>query len=331
MSEYWKSTVSLHPPACGTPFLIVNLQPKYWCKHCKTYVRDTKLERSSHDATPKHQGNLKRFLRDLHRGHERDERDKQRAKDEVERLNGMVSGSPTSVVEGSTSEGTPWRRKPANPPSSAAPSKQATLAERKQQMAQLAAMGVAVPEDFRREMAMAGDWQTLSERPIYSEGLKKEEDDEDVKPSNLNIGVRKRKFEGQEEEEEAGETVVRRGWGSTTRTYPGAGGDDLDTLLEQTNVLRRRDGALPDTGWADAKENPVDLPVQRQSTAKEIDEAVPKVPAIKMEVSTWSASDSAAALDHGQKTDAPTVKAEDDSMGSGIVFKKRKPKHIRQK
>ena len=51
MSEYWKST------------------PKYWCKHCGIYVRDTKLERTNHEATGKHQGALKRFLRDLHRGH----------------------------------------------------------------------------------------------------------------------------------------------------------------------------------------------------------------------------------------------------------------------
>ncbi|KAA6406924.1 MAG: hypothetical protein FRX48_09222 [Lasallia pustulata] len=312
MSEYWKST------------------PKYWCKHCKTYVRDTKLERTSHDATPKHQGNLKRFLRDLHRGHDRDERDRQRAKDEVERLNGLVSGSPASAAEGSTSEGAPWRRKAAKPPLSSAPSKQATPAERKQQMAQLAAMGVAVPEEFRREMAMAGDWQMLSERPIYSEGLKKEEDDEDVKPNSLNIGVRKRKFEGQEEEEEAGEMVMRRGWGSTTRTYPGEGEDDLDTLLERTKAVRRRDGALQDAGLGNEKETPADLPERPQSTAGAIEDPPSNMPVIKTEESTLGESDLTAAPEQGL-TDTPAIKTEGNSMGSGVVFKKRKPKHIRQK
>ena len=322
--------MSLYFAVCCAPFLTIYLQPKYWCKHCKTYVRDTKLERTSHDATPKHQGNLKRFLRDLHRGHERDERDKQRAKNEVERLNGVVSGSPASAAEGSTSEGAPWRRKLAQPSSNAAPSKQATPAERKQQMAQLAAMGVAVPEDFRREMAMAGDWQTLSERPIFSEGLKKEEDDEDAKPSYLNIGVRKRKFEGQEEEEEAGETVVRRGWGSTKRTYPGEVEDDLDTLLERTKSVRRRDEILRDASSGDAQETSVDLLERPQRAAGAVEEFPSKVPAIKKEESTWSAPDLAATPDHSL-IDAPMVKTEDDPMGSGIVFKKRKPKHIRQK
>ncbi|SLM33522.1 Zinc finger, U1-type [Lasallia pustulata] len=311
MSEYWKST------------------PKYWCKHCKTYVRDTKLEKTSHDATPKHQGNLKRFLRDLHRGHERDERDRQRAKDEVEGLNGVVSGSSGSAAEGSTSEGAPWRRKAANPPPQSAQSRQTTPAERKQQMAQLAAMGVAVPEDFRRELALAGDWQTLSERPVNSKALKKEEDDDDVKPSNLNIGVRKRKFEGEEEEEEAGESVLRRGWGSTKRTFSCDGEDDLDTLLERTRVVRRRDEALRDAGSGDAKETSLDLPERRIASTEGMKES-PKGSTIKEEESMGFSLDLAAAPEHGL-IDAPVFKTEDDSVGSGVVFKKRKPKHLRQK
>ena len=197
-------------------------------------------------------------------------------------------------------------------------------------MAQLAAMGVAVPEEFRKEMAMAGDWQMLSERPIYSEGLKKEEDDEDVKPNNMNIGVRKRKFAGQEEEEKAGEMVVRRGWGSTTRTYPGEGEDDLDTLLERTKVVPRRDGALLDAGLGNEKETPADLLERPQSTASGIEETPPNVPVIKTEESTLGESDLTAAPEQGL-TDTPVVKTEDNSMGSGVVFKKRKPKHIRQK
>ena len=57
MSEYWKST------------------PKYWCKHCSVYVRDTKLERTNHEATGRHQGAIKRSLRDLHRNAEQQERE----------------------------------------------------------------------------------------------------------------------------------------------------------------------------------------------------------------------------------------------------------------
>ncbi|MBE7181524.1 MAG: hypothetical protein INR71_10015, partial [Terriglobus roseus] len=87
--------LSFPPPAFWTSTLtgpVSAPQPKYWCKFCKTYVRDTKFERQQHDATGRHQSNIQRSLRTLHRDAERGERDKQRARDEVARLNGVVGG-----------------------------------------------------------------------------------------------------------------------------------------------------------------------------------------------------------------------------------------------
>ncbi|KAK0509460.1 hypothetical protein JMJ35_007854 [Cladonia borealis] len=299
MSEYWKST------------------PKYWCKHCKTFVRDTKLEKTNHEATPKHQGNLKRFLRDLHKGHEREEREKQRAKDEVDRLNGVVSGTGSKAP--------PWERKSAIPAASA--SRQATPADRKKQLAQLAELGVAVPEDFRKEMAMVGDWQTTSERLIY-DNAKKEEDGGDIKPEGLNIGVRKRKFEGQEEEEEAGERVVRRGWGSTVRAYPGQEDDkDLDALLTNTKILKREggiEGSVPTEPSSRVGGITNDY-AQKEASLVAADGQV-----IKRENSTENV-----VLPDGTPekavAEAPTIKQEDDAAATGVVFKKRKAKPIRQK
>ncbi|KAL8946169.1 MAG: hypothetical protein Q9222_007400 [Ikaeria aurantiellina] len=235
MSEYWKST------------------PKYWCKHCKTFVRDTKLEKTNHEATAKHQGNIKRFLRDLHRGHEREERDKDKAKSEVERLNGVVSGNPSNARSG-----VPWTRPNALP--GGPQTREATPAERKAQLAQLADMGVAVPEDYRREMAMAGDWQTVAERPVRN-GVKREdglEDFKDFKPDpTLNVGIRKRKLEDQDDEEGAPTaTTARKGWGSAMRRYPGSTGiedDDLENLLNNTVPLARRG---PENGGAPALPQP---------------------------------------------------------------------------
>src|ERR1700712_2474938 len=74
MSEYWKST------------------PSYWCKFCAIYVRDSGLERKNHEASAKHQNSIQRNLRELQKGKQREDRDKQRAVDEVARLNGLVSG-----------------------------------------------------------------------------------------------------------------------------------------------------------------------------------------------------------------------------------------------
>ncbi len=288
-------------------------------------MRDTKLEKTNHEATPKHQGNLKRFLRDLHKGHERDERDKQRAKDEVDRLNGVVSGSS------SKSGSAPWERRSAIPPPSVGGNQQATPADRKRQLAQLAEMGVAIPEDFRREMAMAGDWETTSEMLVYANDFMKKEEPEDVKPGGLNVGVRKRKFEGQEEEEEAGEAVVRKGWGSTIRAYPGMGDDDgdLNTLLKSTKRSTRGDEDLQNLGSAH-----LSRPCQSDNHAT-TNESRPDLdaPAIKDEESTDFGGVPDSILSEAANLEAPSesLKQEEDPPDSGVIFKKRKAKSIRQK
>ena len=296
----------------------MTLKPKYWCKHCKTFVRDTKLEKTNHEATPKHQGNLKRFLRDLHKGHEREEREKHRAKDEVDRLNGVVSGSGSKAP--------PWERKSAIPAASA--SRQATPADRKKQLAQLAELGVAVPEDFRKEMAMVGDWQTTSERLIY-DTVKKEEESGDVKPEGLNIGVRKRKFEGQEEEEEAGETVVRRGWGSTVRAYPGEGDDeDLDALLMTTKVLKREEGDVH--GKTATSPFPGAGAVINHHEEKDTSKIAADGRHIKREESSGNVV-LPETMPEKDIVEAPAVKQENDAAATEVVFKKRKAKPMRQK
>ena len=307
-------------PSLPLRWLTSYLQPKYWCKHCKTYVRDTKLEKQNHDATPKHQGNLKRFLRDLHRGNEREERDKQRAKDEVARLNGTTSGSTASSTTGAKT-GTSLQQ-PSVRLASTTEAPQATPAERKKQMARLAELGVAVPEEYRREMAMAGDWQTTSERLIYDE-VKKEKDAEDAKSTGLNIGVRKRKHEGQEDEEEAGETVVQRGWGSTTRTYPGErdGEAALDILLSSTSVGQRKEPV--GLGSFNTEPQPPENPSTQNGKS-----GSPNIPHIKHE-SSFEDISSIPRL--GSKLDGSTVKQEEGLDNIGVMFKKRKPKAIRRK
>lgn len=300
MSEYWKST------------------PKYWCKHCKTFVKDTKFEKTNHEATPKHQGNLRRFLRDLHKGHEREEREKQRAKDEVDRLNGIVSGS------GSKTDGNPWERKPALPTPCAS---KATPADRKAQLAQLADLGVAVPEDFRKEMAMAGDWQTTSERIVYDRV--KEEEDRDTKSEALNVGVRKRKFEGQEEEEEAGEVVARRGWGAQIRAYPGMtddGDDDLNALLSTTKALKRENGVSRATGLAISQLGAEGS--DKQALGKP--ELATGIPLLKHERSS-DVGIPDTIPDLGDITGSAYVKQEEEAGEPGVIFKKRRAKPLRQK
>ena len=168
---------------------------------------------------------------------------------------------------------------------------------------------------------MAGDWQILSESLVYrNDSVKKEEHKEDVKPGELNIGVRKRRFEGQEEEE-AGEPVVKKGWGSTVRTYPGAkeDGDDLDTLLGTTKRVEIEGAGSKPLGSMRSFR-----PEQADNNAP-VKESNPGLdsPAIKQE-------------DHAESrvvadTNLESVKQEENPSDSGVLFKKRKAKPIRQK
>ncbi|KFZ05666.1 hypothetical protein V501_08141 [Pseudogymnoascus sp. VKM F-4519 (FW-2642)] len=291
MSEYWKST------------------PKYWCKHCKIYVRDTKLEKANHDATPKHQGNLKRFLRDLHRTHENEERDKDKAKNEIARLSGLGSGG--SAGESSSSAF-------GRGPTPRVPKAQATSSQLKQQASQLAELGISIPDEFRGEMAMPGEWQVTSQRLIAPEG------DGEKKPEAIGFGVRKRVAEDEDEE-----TVQAKKskWGSAYRKHPGADAenDDLDELLSRVTAPKVEPGALETK-----REPPSD-------TA-----ATPKVEAVDSSV-VKSEPDETTGIKAEPPSDEPTslaetaaatgadVKQEEGEAVGGVVFKKRKPKPMRNK
>ena len=257
-------------------------------------MRDTPFERRNHDATPKHQGNLKRFLRDLHRNNQKEEREKQRAKDEVARLNGTGGqNAPPNPAPGS---------KPAAP-------SDATPEERKKQMAQLAAMGVVVPEEYRQEVAMAGEWQTVSQRVIRGA----EEESKDKKWEGLNIGVRKRKPEGEDgdgEEDKGRKKKIH--WGTDTKSFSTGDDADLDALLSGSTFKKRN--VENSTDGEKVKEEP--------SVKKEEDN-----PPIKKE----EAESTDIKISPHEEVPADTVKEEEEPEDISGIFKKRKPKAMRQK
>ena len=319
MSEYWKSTVNSTNVETLDIIALTAFQPKYWCKHCKAFVRDTKLEKTNHEATAKHQGNLQRFLRELHKSGEREAREKQKAKDEVDRLNGVVSRPRIGDAY--------MDRKPAIPGPSAT-TRQVTPAERKRQLQQLADMGVAVPDDFRGEMAMAGEWQTTSQTVIYDnpseEKVKKEEEIEEPKAGVLNFGVRKRKVERLDEEEGSTAYGSRPSWGSVRRAYPGSAGDadNLDALLKNSTgaaIIRKNLNISGPTASAG------DMAPGGQT-------ANPGIAVDTTKINQEQALESGDNLDNVAPLEKETsikIKEEDDKPNTGIMFKKRKPKAIR--
>ncbi|KAK1998904.1 hypothetical protein LX36DRAFT_656056 [Colletotrichum falcatum] len=311
MSEYWKST------------------PKYWCKHCSIYVRDTKLERQNHEATGKHQGALKRFLRDLHRGHEQEEREKERAKREVERLKGITPGSSASSFSGPPS----YSRTGSGAASSSSVAGSSTEAQRKQQMEQLAAMGVSIPTEFRGDMAMAGEWTVTATKVI-------DDDAPQERPVEAKaVGVRKREqTEEEREEEEAVRGLFKRPrkWGST-KTMP-EDDADLDALLGNSTLLRpvKKEekpaaSGLDTTEGSEVKKEEGDLNAALETK--------PDAPSIKREPTEDGAGKclDVPALDEGAVKKEDQDKADlaagstEDAAAPAVVFKKRKPKNIRQK
>ncbi|KAJ5133638.1 hypothetical protein N7448_001339 [Penicillium atrosanguineum] len=286
MAEYWKSA------------------PRHWCKQCKVFIRDTPFEKTQHEASGKHQSSLRRFLRDIHKNNENQQKETQRAKSEVERLRKAVGGG--SSASSASSDPAPKR--------AAAPApKPVSVDERKKQIAQLAEMGVAVPEEYRGDMALAGDWQTLSETKVDTEGLE---------GAAKSIGVRKRKHDGDEEDEHIPEPVARLGWGSRMKTYPGAQDEDedLDALLASTKDLKKTKQSAPSI----AKQEPEEQKQEPASVVKTEDEAPDSKSAgadESLQIKTEVPIEGSALLADEEPP------AEDET---GPIFKKRKPKVMRK-
>ncbi|KAI3328742.1 hypothetical protein F4824DRAFT_389934 [Ustulina deusta] len=286
MSEYWKST------------------PKYWCKHCSTYVRDTKLERTNHEATAKHQSGLKRFLRDLHRGHENELREKDKAKREIDRLNGIPTAKPSASASASSSAATPAA---------------ATAAQRQQQWEQLAEMGIDVPTELRRDMALAGEWSVTSTRIVDDAPSPDDDNDVDSKPTNVDAlatGVRKRpKQEGEDEkdEEEGVQGLFKkpRRWGRDTK-HAVEDDAELDALLSTSLTKPPK------------KEEEAEQPAIEADSNTQIKKEEPETDGLL--------SGAIKPITSEQSVGA-TVKEEPNKEPSEpvVVFKKRKPKNVRQK
>jgi hypothetical protein len=292
--------------------MLISPQPRHWCKQCKIFIRDTPFEKTQHEASPKHQGSLKRFLRQIHKDNEQQQRDSQRAKSEVERLRQAVGGGSVSDKDAAP----PWKRNTQPAPKPA--ERPATLEERKKQIAQLAEMGVAVPEEFRRDMALAGDWQTISETKI--------EATQGIDGPTKSVGVRKRKHEGEEEEddEHAPEPIVNKGWGSRMKQYPGAQDDeDLDDLLASTKDIRKTKTFTPKVELEGEETTTEEADATAKSTAKKEDEPT------KLETQETTTTE-VKTEEPAQIAEPAEEKPRNENATPGVVFKKRKPKTMRK-
>ena len=184
---------------------------------------------------------------------------------------------------------------------------------------------------------MAGEWQTTSERPIHDNEAGsaevKQEGTKDEAKVPLNIGVRKRKFEGEEEEKEAGETVRRKGWGSTTRSYPGGLEDlDLDTLLNAKQESSAHSALETAT---EANRGPAAIDSHDHGQPESTDSPQKKSGSSVIEIKEEEADEEniyqTGAVAHGDVQSEEQIKQENEGREPEIVFKKRKTKSSRSK
>jgi hypothetical protein len=180
-------------------------------------------------------------------------------------------------------------------------------------------MGVAIPDEFRPDMAMAGEWQVTSERIV-------EPDDGEKKPEALALGVRKRAAEEDEEEAEA----KKMRWGSRYKTHPADDGD-LDALLSNVSSKGKGPAVKPEVeeevkeelkDEIKREESPVDVPGVLAQANESSEPA-----GIKREPSDGES---------GLPATTPPIDGDIKQQGEeasvpGVVFKKRKAKNIRQK
>ncbi|KAM7220423.1 hypothetical protein V8F06_004202 [Rhypophila decipiens] len=322
MSEYWKST------------------PKYWCKHCAVFVRDTKLERANHEATGKHQGAIKRALRDLHRGAEREEREKERAKREVERLNGVVSGAGGASSAGSSSAaGIGSRFGGAKTQTTTQTQTKVTEEERQRQLEQLAELGVAIPDELRGSMAMAGEWTVTSTRVV-------EDRDEENQSDKRAFGV-KRKQEMTEEQRETEEALnglfkakKPRRWGVDSKVAGVEEDKELEMLLSggigplRTKVEDgvKKEEEEEEEGIKQEEEVQSEDPGQNYGAVKgektEGADVVVKKEPDEQDGQTLAVTDAPAA---GGDAAGAAGKTDLDLNAVGGMFKKRKGKKLQQK
>lgn len=299
MSEHWKST------------------PKYYCKHCLTYVRDTKLERANHEATGKHQGAVRRALTNLHRTANNEVRERERAKREIDRLNGVVAnnnprGGQNAGVGGAS----------ATPGVGSKQDKE----ERTRQAEQLAALGVALPQQFRGELAMPGEWSVTSTTIVEEDKAKAADQDEQAGIKARGVHKRER-TEEQLEHEEAVKGLFKkpRRWGRDVRGLAEES-EDLDALLSGDLMVKRKDEEEEELKKEDDGEEDDAFHTVKKEVEAEADSIPADIPAAE--------EGKEAAL---SRIDASDIKTENGGKPSEaadmpvVAFKKRKAKNIRQK
>jgi hypothetical protein len=224
----------------------------------------------------------------------------------VERLNGVVSGARPA---GSNSFRTPGSS--SSGPGGAGDGKD----ERQRQLEQLAELGVNIPTQLRPELALAGEWNVVSTRVVKSPS------EEDGKGKAVGVKRERVQTEEEKEEEDALKGLFKKPkkWGRDSRVAPEVDGE-LEELLAGPLVRPKKE--------ADVKEEEDGVKKEEgDGEAPAVEGEVKYAPPLVKEESVGGVVLPADVPPPEQEEER---KGEDDAAPA-VVFKKRKPKNVRQK
>ena len=91
-------------------------------------------------------------------------------------------------------------------------------------------MGIAVPDHVQSEIAMVGNWKAVPQQNV-----------QDSPEESLSVGVRKRKLEDEDEENEEAFKYLsaKKVWGKSVKILPEDDRDNLDALLSTSIPLKK--------------------------------------------------------------------------------------------
>ena len=158
-------------------------------------------------------------------------------------------------------------------------------------------MGVALPEEARQDMGMAGDWKVVTKKVV---GEVNEQGQFEEK--QLNKGVHKRKIDETEEDRIAAEGLItkKKGWGQTYKTFPGSKGNNDDDDLEALFGVKKTPEVKEESRVK------TEDPVKDEDDTKTL-----------QDIPTKEEAEANAAA-------APVKQEEDTPAAPAVVFKKRK-------
>ena len=169
---------------------------------------------------------------------------------------------------------------------------------------------------------MIGDWQVISEKPVGEN-----------QDQPLNIGVRKRKVDEEEEEAlAAGEIITKKkGWGQTYKKFPGSKGGadmDLDALFTMKKKTVKNEPGVKEEPPA-MKEEPPKINEESEVKAEDAEGDLQDIPAldvVKGKVETEADAPLKADPEAPEARVETSVNAQEASAVPvpTVVFKKRK-------